>query len=78
MKPFSKKTFAERLKECRTEHARMTQEELSKKTGINVTQISQFECGGRVPNLANFGKLVIAMETNAEYMLQIDEYDKAG
>lgn len=77
MKQFSKKTFAKRLKECRTEHARMTQDELSKKTGINVTQISQFESGNRVPNLSNFGKLVIAMETNAEYMLQIDEFDKA-
>lgn len=77
MKLFSKKTFSERLREARTEHAGMTQEELSKATGINVTQISQFECGNRVPNLANFGKIVLALETNCEYMLQIDEFDQA-
>lgn len=69
---FSKKEFGLRLKECRVEHAGMTQEELAKASGISAMHISHFECGRRTPNLENFAKLVVALETNCENLLQIE------
>lgn len=64
--------FAKRLKETRENFARMTQEELSKASGINVMQISHFECGRRLPSLKNYAALVKALHTNAEQMIGLN------
>lgn len=68
MNKFTKR-FSERLKDTRVNFARMTQQELSDKSGVNVMQISHFECGRRLPNLENYAALVKALDTNAEQMI---------
>lgn len=65
------RTFAKRLKETREVWAGMTQKELAKKSGMSAMHISHFECGRRLPSLANFAALVKALKTNANYLLQI-------
>ncbi len=47
----------------------MTQEALSKKSGINHMHISHIECGRRLPNLQNFKRLVQALGTTADNLL---------
>lgn len=63
------KRFAKRLKETRVEFAEMTQEELSKRSGLSAMHISHFECGRRLPSLENYARLVRALNTNAEHMI---------
>lgn len=68
MKRKHRPDFAAALRQWRTGSG-MTQEDLSKKTGINPMQISHFENGRRLPNLANFKRLCVALGTPADNLL---------
>ena len=71
--PAFRRRLAGRLKETREFFAEMTQAELASKSGLSAMHISHFECGRRLPSLENFAALVRALDTNAEYMLGLDE-----
>ncbi len=57
-----------RLKEAR-KIKEMTQEKLSELSGINPTLISKYEQGIALPGIDNLQKLVVALETSADYFL---------
>ena len=75
--PAFRRRLAGRLKETREFFAEMTQAELASKSGLSAMHISHFECGRRLPSLENFAALVRALDTNAEYMLGLDEPENA-
>ncbi len=60
--------FCARLKEIRTQR-KMTQQDISDKTGIPSTSISHIEAGSRKPSLENFYKLVVVLNVSADYLL---------
>lgn len=60
--------FCARLKEIRTQR-KMTQQDISEKTGIPSTSISHIEAGSRKPSLENFYKLVVVLNVSADYLL---------
>lgn len=60
--------FCVRLKEIRTQR-KMTQQDISEKTGIPATSISHIEAGSRKPSLENFYKLVVVLNVSADYLL---------
>jgi transcriptional regulator with XRE-family HTH domain len=47
----------------------MTAEQLSKRSGINASQISHFETDKREPSAANIRKLATALDITADYLL---------
>ena len=63
-----KKLFVERLKNARQIKG-LTQEELSKLTGLNQKLISKYEQGLSLPGLDNLQKLIVALEISADYFL---------
>lgn len=62
------KFFIERLKSARQKKG-LTQDQLSKLTGINIKLISKYEQGVTLPGLDNLQKLVMALEISADYFL---------
>ena len=60
--------FCARLKEIRTQR-KMTQQDISDKTGIPATSISHIEAGSRKPSLENFYKLIVVLNISADYIL---------
>jgi transcriptional regulator with XRE-family HTH domain len=62
------KFFMERLKSARQQKG-LTQDQLSKLTGINIKLISKYEQGVTLPGIDNLQKLVIALEISADYLL---------
>ena len=62
------KLFTERLKSARQKKG-LTQDQLSKLTGINIKLISKYEQGVTFPGIDNLQKLVIALEISADYLL---------
>ena len=62
------KLFTERLKSARQKKG-LTQDQLSKLTGINIKLISKYEQGVTLPGIDNLQKLVIALEISADYLL---------
>ena len=60
--------FCKRLKEIRTQR-KMTQHDISEKTGIPSTSISHIEAGSRKPSLENFYKLIVVLNISADYIL---------
>jgi transcriptional regulator with XRE-family HTH domain len=62
------KLFVERLKSARHNKG-LTQEQLSKLTGINIKLISKYEQGVILPGLDNLQKLVVALEISADYLM---------
>ena len=63
-----KNLFSERLKNAR-QNKGLTQEKLSKLTGINQKVISKYEQGVILPGADNLQKLIIALEITADYLL---------
>ena len=59
--------FKIRLKEVR-KIRKLTQQELSEKTGIPVTSIAHFEAGSRKPSLENFYKLIVVLNVSSDYI----------
>jgi transcriptional regulator with XRE-family HTH domain len=57
-----------RLKTIR-ELCGLSQAELSRKTGINATELAHFEGGGRKPNLEHIVKIVKALGVSADVLL---------
>jgi DNA-binding Xre family transcriptional regulator len=52
----------------------VTQQELSKKTGIDNTQLAHFEKGNRKPSMDNLRKLCEGLNVSADYLLGIVEF----
>ena len=70
--------FCARLKEIRTQR-KMTQQDISDKTGIPATSISHIEAGSRKPSLENFYKLIVVLNVSADYLLgRTDQYSDLG
>ncbi|MFW2014804.1 helix-turn-helix domain-containing protein [Acinetobacter bereziniae] len=70
--------FCKRLKEIRTQR-KMTQQDISEKTGIPSTSISHIEAGSRKPSLENFYKLAVVLNVSADYLLgRTDQYSDLG
>lgn len=70
--------FCIRLKEIR-KMRKMTQQELSEKSGIPSTSIAHIEAGSRKPSLENFYKLVVVLNISADYLLGcIDQHTHPG
>ena len=70
--------FCKRLKEIRTQR-KMTQHDISEKTGIPSTSISHIEAGSRKPSLENFYKLIVVLNVSADYLLgRTDQYSYLG
>ena len=65
--------FCARLKEIRTQR-KMTQQDISDKTGIPSTSISHIEAGSRKPSLENFYKFVVVLNVSADYLLGRTEH----
>ncbi|NIO79564.1 MAG: helix-turn-helix domain-containing protein [Candidatus Aminicenantes bacterium] len=63
-----KNLFSERLKNAR-QNKGLTQEKLSKITGINQKVISKYEQGVILPGADNLQKLIISLEITADYLL---------
>jgi transcriptional regulator with XRE-family HTH domain len=63
-----KNLFSERLKNAR-QNKGLTQEKLSKLTGINQKVISKYEQGVILPGADNLQKLIISLEITADYLL---------
>lgn len=49
----------------------MTQRQLAEKTGLTEATISRYISGKRVPDIFDFRSIVVALETSADYMLNI-------
>ena len=49
--------------------AGLTQEAVADRTGLHWTSISRFECGHQEPSASTLRKLVIALNTSADYLL---------
>ena len=64
--------FARKLKMVR-EARRLTQAELSQKTGLHQTAISHFETGGREPCLANLRRLAVALRVTSDDLIGIGQ-----
>ena len=69
------KQFKRNLKVIRMRNT-LSQTELSKKTGLEPSHISHFECGRRVPSVKNLIKLAKALNCTMEELV-IDEKDNA-
>ena len=70
--------FCKRLKEIRTQR-KMTQLDISEKTGIPSTSISHIEAGSRKPSLENFYKLIVVLNVSGDYLLgRTDQYSDLG
>ena len=70
--------FCIRLKEIR-KMRKMTQQELSEKSGIPSTSIAHIEAGSRKPSLEIFYKLVVVLNVSADYLLGcIDQHTHPG
>ncbi len=70
--------FCKRLKEIRTQR-KMTQQDISEKTGIPSTSISHIEAGSRKPSLENFYKLIVVLNVSGDYLLgRTDQYSDLG
>ena len=63
-----KEVFPLRLREAR-EMRKITQYELSKKSGCHFTSIAQFETGARLPSIENLLKLAMALKVSSDYLL---------
>lgn len=50
----------------------LTQEELAKRSKVQLSQISKFENGYVEPSLHNFKKIVIGLRISADFLLDID------
>ena len=53
------------------ERSGLSQAALSKRTGLNPSQISNFEAGARAPNVRNLANLACALEVSADELLGI-------
>lgn len=60
--------FPERLRSTR-ESRGFTQEQLADKSNLQTSAISHFECGRRMPSLANFVALCDALLVSADSLL---------
>ena len=70
--------FCKRLKEIRTQR-KMTQQDISEKTGIPSTSISHIEAGSRKPSLENFYKLIVVLNVSGDYLLgRTEQYSDLG
>jgi transcriptional regulator with XRE-family HTH domain len=68
-----KTIFSERLKAARVLR-NVTQMELNKASGIDTSQIANFELGNRKPSFDNLKKLCDALNISADYLLGISEF----
>ena len=62
------KVFSQRLKVLRNERE-LSQEDLSKRTGLQATAVSHFETGTRKPSFDNLRRLADALETTVDYLM---------
>ncbi len=60
--------FAQNLKKIRMEKT-LSQTELSKKMGVEPSQISHYECGRRSPDLVNLVKLSKALGCTTDRLI---------
>lgn len=65
-------TFAERLKELRTEK-NLTQVELAKATNLSKSAISFWESGERTPNINAVIVLAKYFEVSADYLIGLED-----
>lgn len=49
----------------------MTQRQLAERVGLTETTISRYVNGTRTPDIFDFRKIVVALETSADFMLNI-------
>lgn len=66
--------FSKRLKELRIEN-NLTQEQLAKLLFVNRVTISDWEIRGKEPSYITLVKLVKILNTTADYLLGITDYD---
>ncbi len=59
-----------RLRESTVSSRPMSQTELAKKTGLEPSAISHYECGRRVPSLKNLIKLAKALNVSVNVLLR--------
>lgn len=67
-KKYDAAAFPRKLKTFR-EFCGMTQQELADLAGLKPSQISNFECSERTPNLENLVKLCRALKCTADHLL---------
>ena len=65
---YSNETFAHRLKVARAE-AKMTQEELSAKSGVALNSIARYEQGNVTPKLDSALALAVALGTDLDTLV---------
>lgn len=70
------RTFGDRLKYSRLNFGiaattELTQQELSKLSGINSMHISHFECNRRQPSIKNLIKLCKALHVSSDFLLNL-------
>jgi transcriptional regulator with XRE-family HTH domain len=63
--------FGERLVYARKKMG-LTQDDLSRMSGIARTSVCSFETGDREPSMKSFRKLCVALKVSADYLLDID------
>ena len=66
------KHFHQRLRLMRSARG-MSQVDLAKASGINVTQIAHFEAGGRLPAFENLRAITVALRCSSDYLLGLTD-----
>ncbi len=66
--------LGERIKEKRIS-LELSQKQLSELIGVHQTSISQYESGEKTPSIEVLIKLVKALDTTADYLLCLTEFD---
>jgi len=68
-----KSELPKRLKKAR-EKRKLTQKELSEKSGIAITSIAQFEIGSRLPSAMNILKLALGLKVSTDNLMGMPDY----
>ncbi len=74
MKKFEMQIMAKRIKELRSS-LNMLQKTLAEKVGVGRNTISMYESGKASPSLDVLFKLAYVLETSADYLLGIKDFD---
>jgi len=68
-----KSELPKRLKEAR-EKRKLTQKELSEKSGIAIACIAQYETGVRLPSAENILKLALGLKVSTDNLMGMPDY----
>lgn len=70
---YDKEKFAKRLKEIRASK-RLTQDEVSEKTGIDTPNYSRFETGKTIPTLQSLYKIIQGLEVSPNEIFEYEHF----